>query len=466
MHKYLFKIAVILLISGCSSHKFDENLSKLNENDKLGIVGQITNITNESQRDALNERALTLLNSELGQDEAIELMLVKSPDFQSLLFEHRSRLAVAAQKGRISNPVFSFERMVKGNETEYGRFISFGLLELLTLPVRQDTSKISVELGQANLGAEVFEKVNDLRVAWYEATASAKRLQLYEDAFTALSANAELAKRMKKTGNMTTTDRIRQQLLLSGATVALAEARMKNISAREALIRKIGLTNDEADLIDLPETLPELSQYPISIEDLSYEINSRLDVKAARLEYELLLEGIGVDQLNSYTDLEFGYRNDRIDHDGSISNKKGYELEVKIPIFDWGDLQRDMVQSELLAKQQMYKSTVLAAASEIRESYQGYRTAFDVAKHHNDQIIPMYETLLDEATYNYNGMIIGVFELVQVGQEKSSAEIKAIDALQNLYLAELKLKSVLVGGRMGLASKAISEAPAMEAKGH
>ncbi len=241
---------------------------------------------------------------------------------------------------------------------------------------------------------------------------------------------------------------------------------MKNISAREALIRKIGLTNDEADLIDLPETLPELSQYPISIEDLSYEINSRLDVKAARLEYELLLEGIGVDQLNSYTDLEFGYRNDRIDHDGSISNKKGYELEVKIPIFDWGDLQRDMVQSELLAKQQMYKSTVLAAASEIRESYQGYRTAFDVAKHHNDQIIPMYETLLDEATYNYNGMIIGVFELVQVGQEKSSAEIKAIDALQNLYLAELKLKSVLVGGRMGLASKAISEAPAMEAKGH
>ena len=71
----------------------------MNENDKLGIVGQITNVTSDSQRDALNARALTLLNSELGQDEAIELMLVKSPDFQSLLFEHRSRLAVAAQKG-------------------------------------------------------------------------------------------------------------------------------------------------------------------------------------------------------------------------------------------------------------------------------------------------------------------------------------------------------------------------------
>ena len=59
MQKPLFRIGVILLISGCSSHKFDENLSRLNENDKLGIVGQITNVTSESQRDALNARALT-----------------------------------------------------------------------------------------------------------------------------------------------------------------------------------------------------------------------------------------------------------------------------------------------------------------------------------------------------------------------------------------------------------------------
>ena len=141
-------------------------------------------------------------------------------------------------------------------------------------------------------------------------------------------------------------------------------------------------------------------------------------------------------------------------------------MEVKIPIFDWGDLQRDVVQSELVAKQQRYKNTVLAAASELRESYQGYRTAYDIAKHYKDQIIPMYETLLDEATYEYNGMIIGVFELVQVGLEKASAEIRAIDALQNLHLAELKLNSVLVGGQMGLETNAISDAPAKKAKGH
>ena len=466
MYSWFFKLGVFLLITGCSSYKFDESLLKLNENEEIGAVGQITTVTSESQRKFLNDRAATLLNAELGEDEAIELMIVKSPDFQSLLFDHRSRLAEAAQQGRISNPAFSFERMVKGAETEYGRFLSFGLLELFTLPLRKETSKISVELGHVKLEAEVFEKINDLRIAWYDAVASQKRKKLYEDAFIALSANAELAKRMKKTGNMTTSDRIRQQLILSGATVAIAEARMKNISAREMLTRKIGLSRDEANVMDLPQALPEAPQDPISIGDLEYEINNRLDVQAARLEYELLLKGLGLDELSSYTDIELGYRNDRINDAGSISNKKGYELEVKIPIFDWGDLQRDAVQSELTAKQQRYKNTVLAAASELRESYQGYRTAYDIAKHYKDQIIPMYETLLDEATYEYNGMIIGVFELVQVGLEKASAEIRAIDALQNLHLAELKLNSVLVGGQMGLETNAISDAPAKKAKGH
>ena len=97
MYIWFFKLGIFLLITGCSSYKFDESLLKLNENEEIGSVGQITTVTSESQRNVLNDRAATLLNAELGEDEAIELMIVKSPDFQSLLFDHRSRLAEAAQ---------------------------------------------------------------------------------------------------------------------------------------------------------------------------------------------------------------------------------------------------------------------------------------------------------------------------------------------------------------------------------
>ena len=343
--------------------------------------------------------------------------------------------------------------MVKGSEIEYGRFLSFGLLDLLTLPTKQKSSKLAVDLNDINFASEIFGAINDVRMSWLEAVASEQQLTLYNNAFIAFSANAELAKRMKKTGNMTTSDRVRQQLIYSEVTIALAKAKMRKISSSENLIRKIGLTENESKNLIIPKKLPELPKAPISIDYIANKISDRFDVKTARIEYELLLEQAGVEKINSYTDIELGYRNDRIKDDGVISNKKGYELEIKIPIFDWGDLQRDTIQANLIAKQKIYENIVLAAASELREAYQNYRTAFDIAKHYYDQIIPMHEILLEEATYNYNGMIIGIFELMQVGLEKSTAEIKAIDALQNLFTAELNLNSVAVGRKLGAKSR-------------
>ena len=43
----------------------------------------------------------------------------------------------------------------------------------------------------------------------------------------------------------------------------------------------------------------------------------------------------------------------------------------------------------------------------------------------------MQETLLEEANYNYNGMIIGVFELLQTGTAKASAGNQRNNLKQN-----------------------------------
>ena len=462
----IFYFGLIFITSGCTSYKFEESLNNINSNKDIVIAGKITAAINQEQQNELFNDSKALLNSEVGEKEAVKLMLSKSPNFQSLLFKYRGSGSAAAQKGRISNPVFSFERMVKGSEIEYGRFLSFGLLDLLSLPTKQKSSKFAVDLNDINFASEIYGAINDVRMSWFEAVSSEQQLTLYDNAFIALSANAELSKRMKKTGNMTTSDRVRQQLIYSEATVALAKAKIRKISSRENLIRKIGLTKNEANNLIIPKKLPELPKTPIPIEKIANKISDRFDVKTARIEYELLLEQLGVEKINSYTDIEFGYRNDRIKDDGVISNKKGYELEIKIPIFDWGNLQRDTIQAELIAKQKIYENIVLAAASELREAYQNYRTAFDIAKHYYDQIIPMHEILLEEATYNYNGMIIGIFELMQSGLEKSTAEIKATDALQNLFIAELNLNSVAVGRKLGAKSRTTPIASNKAKKGH
>ena len=124
-----------LVLSGCVSYNFDENLEKINQNEDVVPSGEVIAAITREQQDALNNRAKLILQNEVGEFEAVELMLLKSPSFQRLLFENLVEGSLAAQTGNISNPTLSLERMVKGAETEYGRFLTFGLIDVLTLPM-------------------------------------------------------------------------------------------------------------------------------------------------------------------------------------------------------------------------------------------------------------------------------------------------------------------------------------------
>ena len=125
----------------------------------------------------------------------------------------------------------------------------------------------------------------EVRFAWLDAVAAEQRFSIAEDTFVALSASAEMAKRMKQTGNMTTSDRIRQQLLYSEATIALAKAKQTKITKRERLIRLIGLNDDEADTFSLPDSLPDVPETPELMEEITRNFENRFDVTLARLEY-------------------------------------------------------------------------------------------------------------------------------------------------------------------------------------
>ena len=220
-----------------------------------------------------------------------------------------------------------------------------------------------MEIANVNLATEILGSIMDVRLAWLNSVAAEEKFAIAEKTFVALSGSAELAKRMKQTGNMTTTDRIKEQLVYSESVISLAEAEQLRVSTRERLISLIGLNSSEAAMLSLPGSLPPLAEKPIEMSELVQVFEDRFDVKLARLDYELALAATGIENVSTYTDLEIGIRNDRINDGGSISNKRGYELEVAIPVFDWGGAQRNALQAEVLVKQQNFKQVTLAAAS-------------------------------------------------------------------------------------------------------
>ena len=83
------------------------------------------------------------------------------------------------------------------------------------------------------------------------------------------------------------------------------------------------------------------------------------------------------------------------------------------------------------------------APSELRSSYTAYRNAYDLAKHYRDEVLPLQKIIAEEATLRYNGMFIGVFELLAENREQTKMVIAAIAATQAFWQADAGFQDTL-----------------------
>ena len=122
-----------------------------------------------AQRRAAAQR---LLEQPLQQADAVGLSLLNNPALQALLARAMADAAQAAQQGRIANPRLGLEWSSLLDETEIARRISFGLLDVLTLPHRQDMAARAVQQVQLQLSMDVVQQISAVRQAWVKAVAA------------------------------------------------------------------------------------------------------------------------------------------------------------------------------------------------------------------------------------------------------------------------------------------------------
>jgi hypothetical protein len=83
--------------------------------------------------------------------------------------------------------------------------------------------------------------------------------------------------------------------------------------------------------------------------------------------------------------------------------------------------------------------------SEAREAYHGYRTAYDLARHYRDEIVPLRKFINDEIVLRYNGMLASVWDLLADTRQQVGSINSAIEAQRDFWLAETDLQTTLTG---------------------
>ncbi|HWR76433.1 MAG TPA: TolC family protein [Thiobacillus sp.] len=430
------------LLGGCASFSPDGGFDAIQSATRSHIEKDVVWSRDDATRTQTQARVDTLLAQPLSADDAVQIALLNNPGLQAAFNTLGIAEAdwVAAQ--RLPNPGFSIGRLTRGSEVEWERSLHLNLARLLTMPMRADIEQRLFEQTRRALVLDVLRLAADTRRAWVVAVAANQTAQYRQQAMDAAEAGAELARRMAQAGNWSRLKQAREQSFYADAALAVARAGQAKLQARERLTRLMGLPN--TDKLKLPDRLPDLPETLPSLPDFEQQaMASRLDLQTVKLQTEALAKNLGLTRRTRFINvLELGISNNSSNEE---PQQRGYEISFELPLFDWG--QTRVVQAESRYRQALERAreTAINARSEVREAYASQQSQYAIARHLRDEVVPLKKRISDETLLRYNGMLIGVFELLADARSQIASVNAAIEAQRDFWLADADLAMALVG---------------------
>ncbi len=399
---------------------------------------------------ARSERIANLLGQPLTAQGAVDIAMLNNRHLQAGYAELGIAEADLVQAGRLPNPSFSFGRVkTRGNGISEGveieRTFTLPVIALLTMPFTRPLEKRRFEQAQMRTAIEVLSVADETRRAWYAAVAAQQSVVYMEQVQSAAEASAGLARRMLEAGNWSALQQAREQAFLADAVAQLARARQSSVAEREKLIRLLGLSGQQTAFV-LPDRLPDLPAALREMKDAEAQaMGSRLDILMAQKELAALSRSLGVTRATRFINLlDASYLNGE-SYGAHPERAEGYEIELEIPLFDFGGAKVARAEATYMQAVQRAAAGAIDARSQVREAYAAYRSAFDVARHHRDEVVPLKKRISDEQLLRYNGMLISVFELLADAREQVASVNAAIEAQRDFWIADSALQAAMSG---------------------
>jgi len=453
----------VALLGGCASFSPDGGFDAVQSAARSHLQKDVVWARDDASRSQTQARIDALLAQPLSADDAVQIALLNNPGlqaaFNTLGIAEADR--VAAQ--RLPNPGFSIGRSTRGSEVEWERSLHLNLARLLTMPMRIEIEQRLFEQTRQTLVLEVLRLAAETRRAWVAAVATGQTAHYQQQAMEAAEAGAELARRMAQVGNWSKLKQAREQSFYADAALAVARAEQAKGQARERLVRLMGL--DHGGRVQLPDRLPDLPEALPRLPDIEQQaMDSRLDLQMVKLQTEALAKNLGLTRSTRFINvLELGISNNSSNEEPI---QRGYEISFELPLFDWG--QTRVVQAESRYRQALARAreTAVNARSEVREAYAMQQGQYAIARHLRDEVVPLKQRISEENVLRYNGMLIGVFELLADARSQIGSVNAAIEAQRDFWLADADLAMALVGTPGKTTVTPVSSAPAEAAGGH
>lgn len=429
----------VLLASGCSPIDPQPAIDRVRAEVADRAAVSVDWALERQGHEAVGQCVAAKLAGEMTADDAVAVALLKNPALRALYRElgvARSDLVAA---GLPESPVFSAERRFRGRAAELD--VAQEFMSVFLIPLRRRVAESEFDRERLRVTHELLDHTAEVRSAYFEVQAAQQLVEMRRSVVDAMDASLTAARALRAAGNTAPLDVAQEERGANQARLDHADAELEVAEAREKMNVLLGLWGEETGW-RIPPRLPEIPRDDIPVDELERRaVTDRLDLASQRAEVEALAQSLGVTRITSVLpELTLGGHSER-EPEGNTT--RGPSLSFPLSIFGRGRAARARANYLLLQAEDRYAASAIEIRSEVRTAFARMATARKKAAFYGRAVLPVQQTVTDQTQLLFNGMFVGVFQLLEAKQDQIDAARDYIHALADYWLARTELEKVL-----------------------
>jgi len=447
--------ALGLSVAGCASVDSGQRFAGVRDAVGQRLSQNVTWTRDADTTRAAHDAVKRILAEELTADEAVQVALLNNRRLQTRFESLGIAQADLVEAGLLENPVFSLTVYSGDPGTKIEGAVLQDFVSLLSLSVRKKIAGAQADRVSAEAAQAALDLAAEVKAQYYTVVGDAQAVELAQQVVTSTEAAAELAKRQYGAGTLSRREQAIQQAFYAQTVLEVAQAQVQLAADREKLNRLLGLWGEDTRW-KTPSRLPRVPEALPSLEKLeATSIAQRLDLIAAKKESEAAAQALHLTRQFRYlSTLGIGVAYKR-EEDGE--DFFGPEIELGLPIFNQGQGRIARAEAEYRRSASNVEALAVEIRSEAREARDRLAAAQEAVWHLEKALMPLQQSIVDETLKFYNGMLVGVYDLLLAQQGQVQTARQYVGSLKEFWKAWAEMERAL-GGRIPFAEAAASTA--------
>jgi cobalt-zinc-cadmium efflux system outer membrane protein len=437
--------AAVLAAAACATASPREDLAR------VASLAQVPLPARTAERPVALEPAdeiREILARPLTADDAVRVALLNNRELRATLREVVAARGRATQAGTLPNPAFEFDlRAPEDDEPLQKDFlVEWELTRAIFARPRARAAEAEVHAEQHRAAAAALGLAYEVRAAFYAHQAAEQRLASTNRTLDALAAARDAARALFRAGNLRELDLASNEAAYETARADAAVVELELLDGREELQRLMGL-HGKATTWRSSGPLPTVPDAPPGATDVEAKaVATSLELAELRERMQSLARRAGLVRAEGlWPDVTVDVH---AEQDGTRWEIGG-GAKIALPVFDRRQGDVATARAELEALEERYQGAAVDVRSAARIASQRSESTWRRARQYQGVIVPARERVLAATLLQYNAMQVGVFALLDAHRARLDAELAAVDAVRDHWIARAAEETLGAGRRAG-----------------